>query len=105
MADQPRAPKECDKTIYEKGIFVCMTDSIPADATEQWVQKIAKQSGQKVDWFFMGGRIVVKALGDMQKVRSAVRALTPEHNRLFREAAQSRVPGLSAASIVVPKLL
>ena len=35
---------------------------------EEWCQKIARLSGQQVDWFTCAGRDGVKALGDIDKV-------------------------------------
>lgn len=35
---------------------------------EAWAKRLALDSGQKVDWHFVGGRAVVKALGDLEKV-------------------------------------
>ena len=52
---------------------------------EGWVKKVAELSGQSVDWHFVGGRAVVKALGDLGKVAEAIEALRPEHDRLYLE--------------------
>lgn len=53
---------------------------------EAWVQRVAKISGQPVDWYFAGGRVMVLALGDLAKVRAAIRKLMPEHDAMYAKA-------------------
>ena len=76
----------CAKAIFKNGEHVFTTHSIGCDDIEKWVKKIAKKSGQKVDWHYFGGRAVVKALGDIDKVKKAIEELMPEHDRLFKRA-------------------
>lgn len=75
----------CDRKVYQKGAVVLVTDTIPASQVEPWVRKIAQDSEQRVDWHFFAGRIVIKALGDLTRVRAALQKHLPEHDRL-REA-------------------
>jgi hypothetical protein len=70
--------------VFRDGTTVCITHTIPSEQIEEWVQKVASKSGQPVDWQFVGDQAVVKALGDLAKVREAIRELTPEHDELFR---------------------
>lgn len=86
MATDGPTPKPCNDKVFKEGEVMCVTHTIPSNAMEGWVQKVAKESGQPVDWHFFGGRAVVKALGDVGKVREAIRKLTPEHDELFRQA-------------------
>jgi hypothetical protein len=44
---------------------------------EEWVQAIARESGQRVDWHYSGGIANVIYLGDHAKVLDAVVKLTP----------------------------
>jgi hypothetical protein len=44
---------------------------------ERWVQSIAKDSGQRVDWHYFAGRAVVKALGDADAVLTSMQRLGP----------------------------
>ncbi|MCX6746147.1 MAG: hypothetical protein NTX00_03990 [Candidatus Parcubacteria bacterium] len=78
--------ERCDPKVYKKGIHVFTTHSIPSEKIEEWVKKIAQQSGQKVDWHYFAGRAIVKALGNIEKVRAAIKELMPEHEQLMKEA-------------------
>lgn len=69
-----------------------MTNSIPSNAMERWVKKVAKKSARPVDWHFVGGRAVVLTTGDKKVVTEAINKLLPEHDRLFRKAVG---PGFS----------
>ncbi len=56
---------------------------------EEWVRKVAEKSGQKVDWHYSGGsRIMVKVIGRVSPVRSAIKELMSEHDQLFKRAAK-----------------
>lgn len=85
MATDGPDPKPCDQEIYTSGATVFITHLIPSNAMDQWVKSVAEESNQKVDWHFAGGRAVVKALGDLHKVRAAILELIPEHNRLQKK--------------------
>lgn len=86
MATDGPTPPPCDQEVFKKGKVVLVTHSIPSCAMEAWVQKVASKSGQKVDWYFCGGRAVVVALGSIPKVLKALNALRPEHDKLYRKA-------------------
>lgn len=79
-------PPPCSQDIYQNGTPVFRTDTIHSFDLEPWVQKVAALSGQPVDWHFAGGRAIVLALGDLEKVRAALRELLPEHDALWRAA-------------------
>lgn len=86
MATDGPDPPPCNREIYNKGTHVFTTHSISSNAMEKWVKKVAKLSGQPVDWHFYGGRAAVLALGDLKKVKEAITALMPEHDNLYKEA-------------------
>lgn len=88
MATDGPTPPPCDKDIFQKGTHVFTTHTIPSNAMEGWVKKVAEQSGQRVDWHFVGGHACVLALGDIDKVKETIEALMPEHNRLYEEACK-----------------
>lgn len=77
--------ERCRQDIYEEGTAVFVTADPDAAGIEEWVSMVRERSGQPVDWHYVGGRGVVKALGDLGRVRSAVEALLPEHDRLGEE--------------------
>jgi hypothetical protein len=76
-------PMEMDKEIYENGKTVFVSHSIPSKKFEKWVKSVAKECGLRVDWFCMGGRDVVRTLGDVETVRRTIVKLFPEHERLY----------------------
>ena len=76
----------CDKDLLENGELVFITHTIPSNAMEGWVKKVAALSGQRVDWHFVGGRACVRAIGDINKVEAALAQLMPEHDELYQKA-------------------
>lgn len=70
-------PDKCDETVFKKGHSVAVLDACMYRA-EQWVKSVAKESGQKVDWHYRGGRVIVLYLGDYNKVVATITKLTPE---------------------------
>jgi len=75
--------EEMEQEIFEKGQAVFISHSINTTQFEEWVKKVAALSGQRVDWHFMGGRAVVRCLGDAEKVKQAILDLFDEHEQLF----------------------
>jgi len=75
----------CDPKIYEEGEVVFVTHTLFATDVEAWVKKLAEASGQPVDWHYVAGRVVIKALGDLSKVKQAIQALMPEHDAAFEK--------------------
>jgi hypothetical protein len=76
----------CDREVYAKGTLLFMTHSLGSAAAQAWVQKIADRSGQRVDWHYAAGRILIKALGDLDKVKTVIRELMPEHDAAYKAA-------------------
>lgn len=85
MATDGPDPTPCSKEMLEKGQIVFVTHSIPSNAMEGWVKKVAEKSGQDVDWHFEGGRAVVMTLGDVSIVKKALEEFMPEHDELYRK--------------------
>lgn len=90
MATDGPDPTLCDPEVFKNGTQVFITDSIPSNAMERWVQKVAATSGQSLDWHFVGGRARVLALGDLERVSEALAYLMPEHDEL-RELALEKI--------------
>jgi hypothetical protein len=67
---------ECDQDVFKSGKGICVLDACMVRA-EEWVQAVAKESGQKVDWHYSGGRANVLFIGDYDKVLAAVEKLKP----------------------------
>lgn len=60
MATDGPDPTPCNKEVFANGTQVFMTSTIPSNAMEGWVRKVAAVSGQRVDWYFSGGHGLVK---------------------------------------------
>jgi uncharacterized protein (TIGR02996 family) len=61
--------------VLEKGQTVFVTHTIGGNHMELWVRLVGWLSGQRVDWSTIGGRDVVRFLGDRSAVVAAVKAL------------------------------
>lgn len=79
---------KCDSEIYEKGEVIFVTNTIRSFRMEEWCKAIAEDSGQPVDWHQYAGRCVMKALGDLDKVRKSIIHLKKMHNDFVKEALQ-----------------
>lgn len=86
MATDGPDPVPCDPEVFANGDVVLVTDSISSNRMEGWVKKVADRSGQRVDWHFVGGRAVVKAIGDIEAVKAAINGLMTEHDQLRQES-------------------
>lgn len=76
----------CEQEIYDKGETVFLTNSIRTPKMEAWVQAVAKESGQKVDWRYGCGRAEMLALGDLKRVRQAIIKTAAMHDAGYTEA-------------------
>lgn len=66
----------CDKEVFANGDLVAVLDACMYRA-ERFVQAVAKESGQRVDWHYFGGRARVLYLGDGAKVSAAIDRCLP----------------------------
>lgn len=64
----------CRPDVFQRGSIVAMLAGPRAVTIEAWVQEIARSTEQLVDWHFVGGRAIVRALGDLPRVRAAIKA-------------------------------
>lgn len=69
--------ERCDREVFDNGVSLLAIDGWAKDV-EPWVQKIAKHSGQRVDWHYSGGVAHVLVLGDHAKAMASVDALAKE---------------------------
>jgi hypothetical protein len=88
MATDGPDPPPCNPEIYKNGTPVFMTHSIPSNAMEGWVKKVAAKCGLPVDWHFVGGRAVILTTGDTKVVRKAIESLFHEHDELYKKATK-----------------
>jgi hypothetical protein len=73
----------CNQKVYENGTTVFLTNSIDSDGMGKWVQKIAEESGQSVDWHYSCGWAEILALGDLNKVRKAIVKFREIHDDFY----------------------
>lgn len=89
------ATDQCDNKVFERGQVILMIDA-PKAEIENLCRAVTKATKCKVDWSYMGGRAIVRHLGD----RAAVKAELQRHlfghtnwcwiwNDLEQEARQS----------------
>ena len=70
---------KCDDEVFRNGVGLCVLDAGSA-AAEEWVRKVAKASGQRVDWHYSGGRANVLVIGDHAAALASARELAPQLN-------------------------
>ncbi len=63
--------EKCDQEIYENGTVVAVLDG-GSEVIEEACQQASKNCGFKIDWFYFGGRAVVKTLGNYEQARMSV---------------------------------
>jgi hypothetical protein len=56
---------------------------------EQFVKMVAWHSGQRVDWHFYAGRAVVKAIGDIEKVKASIKLFEPKLEAIRKDRLKS----------------
>lgn len=82
MASRTELPP-CAPKVFRKGTCVFMGHpDVPLEEMEEWVKKVAKISGQPVDWHVAGGNRRVLALGDLDAVHDAIDELWPDYEKL-----------------------
>ncbi len=89
MATDGPTPPPCSKKMLREGVLVFITHTIPSNSMEAWVKSVAADSGQDVDWHFVGGRACVKTLGDVGLVQASIRKLMPHHDERFSRASKA----------------
>lgn len=80
--------ERCDQEVYEKGETVFLTNTIRTPDMEAWVQAVARESGQRVDWRYGCGRAEMLALGDLNAVRKAILKTAAMHDAGYTKAIQ-----------------
>ena len=62
-----------DDEVFANGVAVAVIGNKSSKWVEKFVVDLRKYTGQRVDWSWMAGRAVVRALGDIDSVRKRVR--------------------------------
>lgn len=107
LTDDDPIPQPCDPTVYNYGTHVATWESFGAPVVEAFVQRIAELSGQRVDWYYAAGRVIVKALGDteqLDRVRAAIRELHEARITLTRVYNKDMWAARNDISLATPVL-
>jgi len=78
-------PQPCNREIFTKGesLLAADTSNCRCWGFEEWVQKVAAQSGQQVDWHYSGGVAHVLFVGSRDAVVRAAKEI-PCPGRIMR---------------------
>lgn len=68
---------QCNQEIFTKGKPLLLADTYECSAAgfEVWIQNLAKQSGQKIDWHYSGGIAQVLFIGDRDKIFETMKTI------------------------------
>ena len=72
-----------ESELFDCGIIVFETHSLKPAQADLWVGEIRAISGQPVAWFTDRGNLIIKALGNVERARVAIRLLKNMHDELF----------------------
>src|SRR5512135_2333614 len=78
-----RRSMQCDNDVFQNGIPVFLTHTIPAAQIEEFIKAVAAEAKQKVDWHYFGGRARVLTLGDPKVTIAALLKLRPMHDKFM----------------------
>lgn len=79
---------QCEQDIFQDGEVVFITNTIGSVQIENWIVKIREESKQKIDWYFAGGRAVIKTLGDIAVIKKAISNNRKLHDFYYCEAIE-----------------
>ena len=77
----------CDADVFKDGVPLLLADTGEAGGAklfEAWVQDVASDSDQRVDWHYSGGIAQVLVLGDHAKATEAAKGLEPSLPKQIR---------------------
>jgi hypothetical protein len=76
---------DCDHEVFKDGSVVFITHTLSAKMVEEWCRRVrvSLPEGTRLDWHFVGGRAVFKALGDIDEAKAALSLLRPVHDAMF----------------------
>ena len=75
---------------YSNGEVVFVMSRIYAGHMNAWVQRLEEESSQEISWHEDGVRMVVKALGDIDRVKATIRRCIQDFDVRYRYYAYSR---------------
>lgn len=76
-------PEPCNQEIYEKGTVVIVIAG-PSREIEEYVVSMREKTQQpRIDWHYVAGRGMVKALGDIELIRKTMLENPPNLQHMF----------------------
>lgn len=60
--------ERCDARVFTRGITIAVIADEDGAAIERWVKLLASMSRARADWYWLGGRAIVKTLGNPERV-------------------------------------
>ena len=61
---------DCDRELWERGKHIATIFDLKSEVIERIVRFASRLSGQRVDWHYVGGNAAVRALGDLDSIRT-----------------------------------
>ena len=81
---QIRLPEAADFDVLDNGTIVAAVSNSYKDRMDKCVRDIARTSGQRVEWCSAHGEVVIKAIGDIDRVISTIEYIA-ENDPRFNE--------------------
>lgn len=72
------------------GTSFFLVHSLPAEKIEQMVQEFSQASGLKMDWFYIGGRALIKYVGSRKVLKQSLRSIQVINTRYQTEYYQAQ---------------
>jgi hypothetical protein len=88
-------PPPCARDIYENGTVAWIGEGAGSNRNEAWVRALAAVTGQRCDWHFSGGRVVVMVApgGDVARVNHFAESMQPLLGKLRAESGPAPQQG------------
>lgn len=85
-------PDACDSEVFRRGRAVLATLSVPDGKMDAWCRDAMTRigTGLRLDWHHMAGRIIVKALGAVEKFRPDFEQFGRQELRELQKAEYER---------------
>lgn len=86
---EPAQPERCDQEVFDKGDAIAVISGPRSFTLEEWIGLVREEAGfKKIDWNFVGGRAVVRALGNKYRIgraKAAIEKLMPTLVKMYLE--------------------
>lgn len=90
---------ECDHEVYAHGEVIGVFD-MPKDKANELVVKLSKKTGNRIDWHYVGGRVVMKMLPPKASVNSRTLKSRNQREGKRTKVKQVRVLELNGVNLI-----